>query len=94
MSQYFNVGEQVIVRALYPLGHTRTPFYIRGKIGVIVRVLGKFPNPEALAYGKDDPELRSLYCVQFQQSHVWTDYTGSPQDTITVDIYEHWLEPV
>lgn len=93
MSHCFIVGERVIVRALYPLGHTRTPFYIRGKVGVIVRVFGKFPNPEALAYGEDDPQLRWLYCVQFQQSHVWIDYTGSPQDTITVDIYEHWLEP-
>ncbi|CAD5984390.1 Nitrile hydratase subunit beta (plasmid) [Planktothrix agardhii] len=94
MSQYFSVGDRVIVRALYPLSHTRTPFYIRGKVGVIERVFGKFPNPEALAYGQDGFPLRFLYCVGFQQSHVWVDYTGSPEDTLTVDIYEHWLEPV
>src|SRR5262249_34825572 len=51
MSAKFKSGEQVRVRAAFPPGHVRTPFYIRGKSGVVERVLDAFPNPEELAFG-------------------------------------------
>ncbi len=47
----FAEGEAVRVRNAYPPGHLRTPYYIRGKAGVIERLLGRFPNPEELAFG-------------------------------------------
>jgi len=48
----FRVGDRVTVRAAYPLGHVRTPHYIRGKSGVIERLCGAYPNPEELAYAR------------------------------------------
>ncbi len=91
MSNTFTVGERVRVRTLFGPGHVRTPHYIRGKTGVIERVLDAFPNPELAAYGHDGPKQR-LYRVRFDQKEVWPDYAGAPADTVDVEIYEHWLE--
>jgi nitrile hydratase len=93
MSTGFSVGDCVSVRVAYPPGHVRTPFYIRGKTGVVERICGEFANPEELAYGRDGLPKQPLYRVRFQQSDVWTDYTGSKNDTLVIEISEHWLEP-
>jgi hypothetical protein len=88
----FNVGERVRVKRAFPPGHRRTPYYIRGKQGVIERVCGAFANPEELAYGFDGRPERVLYRVQFQQRDVWPHYGGPERDRIEMEIYEHWLE--
>jgi hypothetical protein len=92
MSRVLAVGERVKVRSLFPPGHLRTPHYIRGKAGVIERVLDEFPNPEACAYGRKDQPGQRLYRVRFLQREVWPDYGGAPGDTLDVEIYQHWLE--
>ena len=54
MAQALEPGARVRVRDDYPvLGHIRTPVYVRGKEGVVTKALGKFPNPESLALGRD-----------------------------------------
>ena len=93
MSGPFQPGDQVRVRAVYPPGHLRTPYYIRGKSGVIERVLAAFPNPEERAYGRNGLPAKVLYRVRFQQHEVWPDYTGPADDTVDIEIFEHWLEP-
>ena len=77
----------------HPPGHRRTPYYIRGKVGEIERICGEFPNPEELAYGFDGLPKRTLYRVRFRQKDVWLVYSGPTEDTVDVDIYEHWLLP-
>lgn len=94
MKPRFQIGESVVVRAAYPPGHIRTPFYIRGKRGVIERICGEFANPEELAFGRDGLPRRPLYRVRFGQRHIWSDYRGAAEDTVDVEIFEHWLEPV
>lgn len=91
MSARFAPGARVAVRRADPPGHVRTPFYIRGKRGVVERVCGSFANPEELAYGRDGLPARPLYRVRFRQGEVWPDYAGPPQDTVDIEIYEHWL---
>ena len=93
MKSYFKQGDPVRVIDSHPPGHRRTPYYIRGKVGEIERVCGKFPNPEELAYGFDGLPKKSLYRVRFRQKDVWLDYSGPTEDTVDVDIYEHWLLP-
>ncbi len=93
MSARFRAGDAVAVRAAYPPGHIRTPYYIRGKRGVIERLCGEFANPEELAFGRDGLPKRPLYRVRFRQAHVWPDYGGAPEDTVDIEIFEHWLEP-
>lgn len=73
-------------------GHVRTPAYIRGKRGVIERLCGQFPNPEELAYGRNGLPRQPLYRVRFRQREVWPDYRGGADDSIDVEIYQHWLE--
>jgi nitrile hydratase subunit beta len=89
----FEIGQPVRVRADYPLGHIRTPFYIRGKVGTIADSVGEYLNPELSAIGKDGLPKQPLYRVRFNQAEAWSYYTGSVCDTLDVEIYEHWLEP-
>jgi hypothetical protein len=88
----FRPGERVRVMKAYPLGHVRTPYYIRGVRGVIERVCGAFANPEELAQMRDGLPARPLYRVRFLQREVWPDYRGSRDDTVDVEIFQHWLE--
>ena len=87
----FSVGDRVVIKRAFPPGHRRTPYYIRGKEGVIERICGVFPNPEELAYGFDGRPAKVLYRVRFQQKHVWPDYAGPARDLIEMEIFEHWL---
>jgi len=89
----FRPGDRVVVRRAYPPGHVRTPWYIRGHEGVIAQALGAFPNPEELAYARSGLPAQPLYRVRFQQRAVWPGYAGRPQDTLDIEIYQHWLEP-
>jgi nitrile hydratase subunit beta len=70
--------------------HIRTPHYLRGMPGTVVRLLGTFPNPEELAFARPAPG-RALYHVRFAQPSVWQE--GHPGDELQVEIFEHWLEP-
>jgi nitrile hydratase len=73
-------------------GHCRTPFYLRGKHGVVAAIQGTFRNPEGLAYHKPGLPALPLYKVRFKQSELWARYAGPAGDELEVDIYEHWLE--
>ena len=88
-----SAGDQVRVREDFPVGHFRTPVYLRGKTGIVTRKFGAFENPELLAYALKGPK-KALYEVRFKQSDLWPDYAGSPYDSLAVDIYEHWLERI
>ncbi len=70
--------------------HIRTPYYVRGEQGRVVRRLGEFANPEDLAFARPAPK-RSLYHVAFDQPAIW--HEGRPGDELLVEIFEHWLEP-
>jgi nitrile hydratase len=88
----FRAGDAVTVREAFPIGHVRTPFYIRGKRGVIERLCGAFANPEELAYARPGLPKQPLYRVRFLQRDVWPDYAGQAADVVEVEIYQHWLE--
>ena len=88
----FRAGDLVTVRAAYPIGHIRVPYYIRGKSGVIERYCGAYPNPEELAYARSGLPKQPLYRVRFKQTIIWSAYRGSEDDTVDVEIYQHWLE--
>lgn len=87
-------GQRVRVRPGHPPGHCRTPFYIRGREGWIERRVGRFGNPELLGYGLGADPKPMLYRVRFPLRDVWPDYGGTETDTLDVELYEHWLEPL
>ncbi|MGK7753567.1 MULTISPECIES: SH3-like domain-containing protein [unclassified Roseovarius] len=84
-------GNRVRVKAMYPPGHVRAPFYLRGKTGEVERILGRFRSPEQLAYGLPAPE-KTLYRVRFTMAELWGDAAENPADTVDAEIYDHWLE--
>lgn len=86
------MADRVRVRHDMPPGHIRTPAYLRGKVGVIERTLGPFPNPEQLAYRHKGTPL-PLHRVRFTMAEVWGAQAETPTDTIEAEIYAHWLEP-
>ena len=89
----FAPGTRVTVRRMAPPGHLRTPWYIRSQTGEIERPCGAFANPEELAYNRPGTPKQPLYRVRFRQRELWPDYRGRPEDTIEIEIYQHWLEP-
>ena len=42
----FKAGDRVAVKAHNPPGHIRTPMYLRGKRGVVLKDYGSWKNPE------------------------------------------------
>jgi len=92
MDARFKPGDVVRVRKAYPLGHIRTPFYIRGHSGVVERICGTFGNPEELAQMRSGEPRQPLYRVRFLQKEVWPAYQGNPGDVLEVEIFQHWLE--
>jgi nitrile hydratase subunit beta len=89
----FGAGDRVHVRDWDAPGHLRTPWYVRGHVGIIERYCGTFRNPEELAYGRSGLPAQPLYRVRFLQADLWPDYGGPAGDTLDVEIYQHWLEP-
>ena len=92
MSAHFAAGDPVRVRPAAKPGHVRTPAYLKGKAGRVERVIGDFRNPEDLAYGLSGSPEKTLYRVFFLQRDLWDDYEGSAADSLSADVYEHWLE--
>lgn len=93
MTARFAPGDPVRVRPGAKPGHVRTPDYLKGKTGRIDSVLGRYPNPEDLAYGLSGEPGRVLYKVGFPQGALWPDYEGPAEEPLYADVYEHWLEP-
>lgn len=89
----FPPGARVRVRRAHPPGHVRAPHYCRGHIGEVERLCGHFRNPEELAYGRADHAPLALYRVRFRQRDLWPDYGGAVEDSVEIELYEHWLEP-
>ena len=89
----FLVNDLVKIKNKTPVGHYRTPFYVRGKTGRIERILDEFINPEEEAYGKNVGSKVRLYRISFAQQELWPEYQGASIDQLQIEISEHWLEP-
>lgn len=71
--------------------HIRTPHYLRGEAGVVLRHLGDFANPEDLAFGRPAP-LLALYHVRFDLPAIWPEPAGG--DEVVAELFGPWLEAV
>jgi len=89
----FSPGDAVLVKNDWPEtrgpAHIRTPHYLRGHTGRVLRRLGAYPNPEDLAFARPAAK-KSLYHVIFPMSELWPEGRGG--DEVVVELYEHWLE--
>ncbi len=90
----FKMSSKVRVKGGAPAGHVRTPWYVRGKVGVVERVCGHFADPQELAYRRPGLPKQPLYRVRFALEDLWPAATvDDPRDTVDVEIFESWLEP-
>ena len=88
----FEPGAPVTVRDDWPEAqgpaHIRTPHYLRGRPGTIIRAMGRFPTRSSSP--STGRELRELYHVAFAHDAVWDG--GEPGITLMAELYEHWLK--
>jgi nitrile hydratase len=86
----FRAGDRVRARNLNPVGHTRLPRYVRGRLGVVEALHGAHIFPDVHAHtGAEDP--RHLYTVRFAARELWgPDAPG--QDSFSLDLWEPYLE--
>ncbi|MHB1302185.1 MAG: SH3-like domain-containing protein [Acidiphilium sp.] len=91
----FAPGDLVRVRDAWPERdgpvHIRTPHYVRGREGRIRAHLGRFANPEDLAFARP-AALLDLYHVAFARDAIWPRAASEGGAEILVELYEPWLE--
>ena len=87
----YALGDKVRARNTHPAGHTRMPFYLRGRVGEITCLHGAHVFPDSNAHDRgEDP--KALYTVKFSAEDVW-GAARHPRDTISADLWEPYLEP-
>jgi nitrile hydratase len=88
----FQAGQRVRARNMHPVGHTRLPRYARGKLGTIDRDHGVFVFPDTNAdFLGENPQ--HVYSVRFAARELWGEQ-ASPQDSVYLDMWDSYLEPV
>jgi nitrile hydratase subunit beta len=86
----FHAGQRVRARNLNPLGHTRLPRYVRGKVGSIERDgdVEELQDSDIKGLG---PKQQHVYTVRFAARELWGDQ-ASPHDYVYVTLWEGYLE--
>ncbi|GAB5468096.1 MAG: hypothetical protein Kilf2KO_11260 [Rhodospirillales bacterium] len=86
----FSVGDQVEMKNINPVTHTRLPRYVRGKKGVIDRDHGVFEFPDTVAHGQADLP-QHVYSVKFAFQELWgEDY--APNMYLYIDIFDDYMK--
>jgi len=83
----YPAGSRVRVRAGDPDHHTRVPRYVRGHTGEVIAALGRWPVPDDSARGLPR-RVETCYAVRFTAADLW----GSGEHTVTVDLWESYLD--
>jgi nitrile hydratase len=91
----FSRGDAVRVLNRSPIGHYRVPIYLRGRAGVVERVLepSQLDN-EREGFGLNAGDKRHYYRVAFALGELWPGYTGPVQDNLRIEVFETWLERI
>jgi nitrile hydratase len=86
----FKVGQAVRARNIHPIGHTRLPRYVRGKLGTILLDHGVhvFPDTNADFLGENP---QHLYSVRFAARELWGEQASS-RDAVYLDMWDAYLE--
>jgi len=87
---HFKAGQRVRARNMHPVGHTRLPRYVRGKIGEVVRDRGVHVFPDSHAHDRGE-NPQHLYSVRFTARELWGE-SASPRDTVHLDMWDDYLE--
>jgi nitrile hydratase len=88
----YAIGQRVRARNLNPAGHTRLPRYARGRTGVVERDHGVQAFPDTSVYGRGE-NPQHVYSVRFAARELWGE-EASARDSVYMDLWEDYLEPV
>ena len=88
----FKAGQRVRTRNMNPIGHTRIPRYVRGKVGTIHRDHGIYVFPDTLVHGLGE-KPQHVYSVRFEARALWGPQ-ASPRDGIYLDLFDDYLERI
>lgn len=93
-STRFRIGDRIRVQSRFPAGHIRTPFYLRGKSGEVIRCYGEFLDAERLAVGETGLPAVAVYQVAFDRDDLWPHASGLAKGVrVLADLQENWLDP-
>jgi nitrile hydratase len=88
----FKAGERVRARNMHPLGHTRIPRYVRGKLGTIHQDHGIYVFPDAIVEGTGE-KPQHVYSVRFEARELWGPQ-ASPRHAVYLDLWDDYLERI
>ncbi|MBM1220913.1 nitrile hydratase subunit beta [Ponticoccus sp. SC2-23] len=86
----FAPGDTIVTRRDLPSMHTRLARYMRGRRGVIERVIGPQPLPELAAEGTVLRE--QTYVVRFRMAELWPEAEDNG-DSLVTDMWDSYIEP-
>jgi len=89
----FQVGDKVRTLPAPNAGHCRLPAYAAGKAGTVMLSHGNhvFPDENARFQGENP---QPLYTVEFTAGALWGAAAERPSDTISLDLWQPYLEPL
>ncbi|GAB5470303.1 MAG: nitrile hydratase subunit beta [Rhodospirillales bacterium] len=87
----FSPEQKVRVLNNHPLGHTRAPRYLRGRVGKIERLVGVMQFADTMAAG-EEPAPQHCYTVAFSGEEVW-GRDAEPGTLVLADLWQDYLEP-
>jgi nitrile hydratase len=85
----YKSGDSVRAVNCHPMGHSREPRYVRGRVGVIHECYGTYVFPDRSAEGSK--EGQHLYNVRFTAEALWGE-SASGRNAVYVDLWEDYLE--
>ncbi len=86
----FEVGDRVRMKNIHPMGHTRLPRYVRGRVGVIDRYQGVFVFPDTEAHHKGE-NAQHVYSVRFTAKELWGEDAPENQ-ALYIDIWDDYMD--
>jgi nitrile hydratase len=88
----FRTGQRVRARNINPVGHTRLPRYVRGRLGTIVRDHGIFNLQDTDRQGYTlGVNPQHVYTVRFSVRDLWGDQAPA-RDSVFADLWDDYLE--
>ena len=89
--QRFQPGDRVRARTINPIGHTRLPRYIRGRVGVVDRLHGVHSFDDARSQGRGH-EPQHIYSVRFEARELWGN-EAPESECVYIDMWDSYLDP-
>lgn len=87
----FAVGDEVVVRNVPSVEHTRLPGYLRGCTGIVETVYDGSYTYDCDTGPDGIGAAMPVYCVRFDPADIWPG-NAEPNFMIHADLYDHYIE--